>query len=52
MNSGWYVVYLLMVFANAAMCNLNGFDIRTWQFWTWSAIIILTFVAGANYRKE
>ena len=52
MNVGWYVVYLLMTFANAGMATLHGFGINTWQFWAWSGIVMLTFVSGASYRRK
>lgn len=51
-NWGWYVVYLLMCFANAFMSVKHGYTIDSWQFWAWSGIIALVFVSGSNYRKE
>lgn len=49
---GWYVVYLLMVVINGIMCTLHGYDIFTWQYWVWAFTIILSFVAGSNWRKD
>lgn len=51
-NGGWYVVYLLMCFANAFMCIRHGFTIDQWQFWAWTGIVALTFISGANYRRK
>lgn len=51
MNVGWYVVYLLMCGLNGAMCTAHGFHFGQWQFWAWSGIVILSFIAGSNYRK-
>lgn len=48
--SGWYVVYILMIAANAVMCHFNGFSVLTWQYWVWSVIVILTYISGANNR--
>lgn len=52
MNVGWYIVYLLMIMCNGVMCHVHNFDGGTWQYWVWSIMIILTFVAGSNYRKK
>ena len=52
MNWGWYIVYLLMCIANGIMCNIHGFSIDGWQFWVWTGIVGLTFVAGASYRRK
>lgn len=51
MNSGWYVVYALICFLNQVVCYINGFNLLTWQNWTWVGMIILSFIAGSNYRK-
>ena len=52
MNWGWYVVYILSIIINVVVCHINHFTLTTWQYWVYSALLILTFVAGANYRKE
>lgn len=51
MNTGWYVVYLIMCALNGALCSLSGFYINTWQFWAWTGIVIMSFITGSNYRK-
>ena len=51
MNWGWYLVYLLMIVINSVMTTVHGFNITTWQYWVWGAMLILCFVSGANYRK-
>lgn len=50
MNTGWYMVYILMVFINQIMCYSQDFNILTWQNWVWSVMLILCFVAGDKYR--
>ena len=52
MNVGWYIVYLLMIAINTVMTTHHGFGLNTWQYWVWSGMLILTFVAGASYKKE
>lgn len=52
MNVGWYIAYLLACFLNGYMCAKHGFNIDQWQFWVWTGIVALSFIAGANYRKE
>lgn len=51
-NWGWYIVYLLMVMLNSIMCSIHGFTIVTWQYWVYFWMLVLTFVAGASYRKD
>lgn len=51
MNTGWYIVYILMIFLNQLLCTVNGYPIDTWQNWAYSAMLILCFVSGAEYRK-
>lgn len=50
MNIGWYIVYLLMIAANVAMCRAHGYGLSSWQQWVWFGIMVLCFVSGANYR--
>lgn len=52
MNWGWYVVYILTIVINSIVCNVNGFTLVTWQYWAYACLLILTFVAGANYRNK
>lgn len=46
--NGWYVVYIMTCFLNAMTLMLNGFNITTWQFWAWTFLVILSYIAGKN----
>lgn len=52
MNVGWYVVYLLMCSLNGVTCINNGFGFNSWQFWAYTGMIIMSFIAGSNYRRN
>lgn len=51
MNMGWYMVYLIMCVLNGALCSQSGFSFDTWQFWSRTGIVIMSFIAGSHYRK-
>ena len=51
MNTGWYIVYLLMIAINSVMTTVHGFDIGTWQHWAWFGMLVMCFVAGSNCYK-
>lgn len=51
-NWGWYTAYALTIVINSIICYVNDFTILTWQYWVYACMIILSFVAGASYKKE
>lgn len=51
MNTGWYIVYLLMIAINSVMTTAHGFHIGTWQHWVWFGMLVICFIAGDNCYK-
>jgi hypothetical protein len=50
-NWGWYTVYFLMLLSNGIISRITHPTVWTWQYWTYAVMMILCFVAGANYKE-
>lgn len=52
MNKGWYAIYLLAIAIASAMSTFHGYNISTWQYWVWFGLIVISFIAGSEYRNK
>ena len=44
--NGWFVVWIIVCFLSGIMTTANGFNVRTWQYWAWLALIALAHISG------
>lgn len=50
-NYGWYTVYILLLLLNGVINRATHSNVWTWHYWAYAAMLILCFVAGANYKE-
>lgn len=48
---GWFVVYILMVIANAGVNKAAGWSFGDYEYWISIATVILSYISGREFER-